>query len=54
MGGRYDRDAGFREEVEERRGAGEDGGSGVPTENMGWRRVGSTGRGVEEPGIGRG
>lgn len=46
--------AGFREEAEERIEAGEDWGSGVPMEDMGLRRVGSTGWGVEEPGIGRG
>lgn len=49
-----DRDAGFREEVEERTEAGEDRGSGVPMENMGLRGMGATGWGVEEPGIGRG
>lgn len=42
--------------MEEKRESGKDwgGGSGVPMENMGLRRMGSTDWGVEDPRIGRG
>lgn len=46
------RDSGRRWRREGKRGR--TGGSGVPMENMGLSRLGSTGWGVEEPGIGRG